>query len=320
MLARKVFCSLAAWACLAAGEGQAQSKAQAPEPLHIPVWEARKGLVRISLIGELHHNPLGVTKLPDGLIYRLRESDAIGFEVRPADVGRFTGIDRQGRLISRRIRPQLWQRIVVETGPKGQGGIALDLRKVDRLSPPWVGAHIEGVARQKYLGWRDSQRMQLAAGSPGWAGLIALEARTKPTLSLDTLAGLDRIWDQCDSEGRTEELLDLSLTAWSDQAFRSHMVEELPRAVARGQPDEVVSIMGKHRLSSLLLACTVTPRNQLWIERIRQHARLFFRPLYVVGAGHLGGSSGLLALLRKDGYIVRRVYTESVETRSSKPG
>lgn len=162
--------------------------------------------------------------------------------------------------------------------------------------------------------------MQLAAGSPGWAGLIALEASSKPTLSLDTPAALDRIWDQCDAEGRTEELLELSLTAWSDQAFRSHMIEELPRAVATGQPDEVVSIMGKHRLSSLLLACIVTPRNQLWTERIRQHTRLFFRPLYVVGASHLGGSGGLLALLRKDGYIVRRIYTESLDARNSKPG
>lgn len=316
LIARKVFCSLAACACLAAGEVQAQSNAQAPERLHIPVWEARKGLVRISLIGELHHNALGVTRLPDALIDRVRESDAIGFEVRPADVGRFTGLDRHGRLISQRIRPALWQRIVAETGPKGQGGIALDLKKVDRLSPPWVGVHIEGVARQRYLGWRDSQRMQLAARSPGWAGLIALEARTKPTLSLDTLAGLDRIWDQCDAEGRTDELLELSLTAWSDQAFRSHMIEELPRAVATGRPDEVVSIMAKHRLSSLLLACTVTPRNRLWIERIRQHARLFFRPLYVVGAGHLGGSSGLLALLRNDGYMVQRIYPESPGARS----
>lgn len=319
-LTKIVLSFLAAWTLTAAGKVQAQSTADARQAVHIPLWEARKGLIRISLVGELHYNPLGVTSLPNALSDRVRESDAIGFELRPSDLRRFTGIDHEGRLISQRIRPALWQRIIAEAGPKSQNRVVLDLAKLDRLAPSSAAANIEAVTRQRYLGWRDSQRLQPAPGTLGWAALVAREAMGKPFLSLDTIAGVDHVWDHCDRAGKTEELLERSLTVWSEAAYRTTMVEELPTMVLNGKVDEIVHAFAKHPHSNLVLTCAVTPRNHRWHERIQQHARLYFRPFYVVGAAHLGGTDGLLALLRKDGYIVRRIYTESGEARSSKPG
>lgn len=319
-LARPVLCFLAAWTLVVAGKVQAQTTPDARQPVHIPLWEARKGLIRISLVGERHDSPLGVTSLPDALIDRVRESDAIGFELRPSDVRRFTGIDHQGRLISQRIPPALWQRIIAEVGPKRQGGLAVDPAKLDRLAPYLAAATIEAVAQQRYLGWQDRERLRLAPGALGWASLVAREAVGKPVLSLDTIASMDHLWDYCDRTGKTAELLERSLTVWSEAAYRTTVAQDLPTMVLNGQVDEIVQAFAKHPHTNLMLTCAVTPRNHLWQERIRQHAKLYFRPFYVVGAAHLGGSDGLLALLRKDGYIVRRIYTQTLDKRSAKPG
>ena len=50
----------------------------------------------------------------------------------------------------------------------------------------------------------------------------------------------------------------------------------------------------------------IDERNQSWLEKIKQHARMG-KIFVAVGAAHLGGTKGLLKLFQNDGYLVSKV-------------
>ncbi len=60
---------------------------------------------------------------------------------------------------------------------------------------------------------------------------------------------------------------------------------------------------GSPELKKLLL----TDRNRRWIRVIESELAGTEDVLFVVGAGHFAGDEGLLALLRKDGYLVENL-------------
>lgn len=51
-------------------------------------------------------------------------------------------------------------------------------------------------------------------------------------------------------------------------------------------------------------------RNEKWIKKIEEELKMSNQVLYAVGAGHLGGDHGVIALLRNAGYIVEPIIFE----------
>ena len=50
-------------------------------------------------------------------------------------------------------------------------------------------------------------------------------------------------------------------------------------------------------------------RNRAWVPMLEQVMKRSGRAMVLVGAGHLGGESGVINLLRGKGYVVRQLGT-----------
>jgi hypothetical protein len=139
-------------------------------------------------------------------------------------------------------------------------------------------------------------------------------ARGKPLLTLDTIESFQRLWEYCANMETT--------TAYIHAA-----IEDGARGDDAGIMD--ISTVGSALLDGNLASlekwadarssvsffrihdkCVVETRNPNWVREIEKHLESHFSVTYVVGALHLVGPSGMLALLRQRGFNVERLPIE----------
>ncbi|MDT0576618.1 TraB/GumN family protein [Croceicoccus sp. F390] len=122
----------------------------------------------------------------------------------------------------------------------------------------------------------------------------------RPIIGLETATEQLSIFDRLDEDAQLA-LLDALITdagkrgpVLSDAWMRGD-VQTLARLTEEG-------LSGNEDLRDAVL----TLRNARWIEQILPLLKAGERPLVAVGAGHLGGSDGLIALLEQRGMVVAR--------------
>lgn len=74
--------------------------------------------------------------------------------------------------------------------------------------------------------------------------------------------------------------------------------------------DEFEKVFLESAEGKILLECIVTPRNHAWLPKFKERLETKGDPVtFLVGMSHIGGSDGLLSLLRKEGYTdIKRIY------------
>ncbi len=165
---------------------------------------------------------------------------------------------------------------------------------------------------RKMKPWAAMMTLSLPAPTTGLFLDLALQLeaarQSKPTYGLETMAEQVAVFDELRLEDQVELLRDCVVN--SDLLDRQF--EELIEAYLRRDLGGLAAIERKYRiadarLSELLIDRLLVKRNRVMLERMRPRLREG-NAFIAVGALHLHGSDGLLALLEKDGYRVSAVY------------
>jgi len=197
---------------------------------------------------------------------------------------------------------------------------------LDRALPPALMARVD-AALVRYQVPRDAAvRMKpwmlgqtlllLEAARSGYSPAFATEihllglaaAQAKEVRGLETLAEQFAIFDQMPEAGQQRFLADV-LDALDDPRLRTHLdalVGAWANADARGLEDE----LARERAEGTTFARDVLPRlvdarNRTMADKIAEIARSGQTTFVAVGALHLVGAEGIVALLRARGFTVR---------------
>jgi uncharacterized protein len=171
------------------------------------------------------------------------------------------------------------------------------------LSMMWPANHPNGMlGRQKpwvVMFWLGMLGVVLR---PGVETYIAAHARDDARVInyLETAIEFSRLMDMVSD---ADYQRGLALVLASDVASRTRIIEEIYAAWIGGHADAVAAIIQRTPLAQLQAVREIIfdQRNLLWLPRIISTLRSEKRTLILVGAGHLGGPSGLLALLGHTG-------------------
>jgi uncharacterized protein YbaP (TraB family) len=274
------------------------------------LWEVKDGRGRggtAYLVGSIHMGREGELALPPSMEAAFAKSDALVVEV---DTGK--------------VDTAAMQQLVMELGrfPQGQGlsqrldpaTLTLLGRATERLGVPasafeplrpWLVSMVLSVTELQKAGYQQGHGVDRAF-------LDRARAASKAILELETAEGQVRLL-----AGTPEPLQDLMLR---DQLRRtreaSEVLEQLVSAWKAGDADG---------MASLLLEGAADPTyrpvyERIFFERNVQMASrvdaLLAQPrthFVVVGAGHVVGPQGLVALLQKQGHTVRQLPRTAAE-------
>lgn len=128
----------------------------------------------------------------------------------------------------------------------------------------------------------------------GWQG--------RPLIGLETTEEQLRIFDQLSGDEQQDLLESLVIQAETMEP------ETMSDAWASGDADKLAGLMDMGmEASPNLRAALLGRRNARWIGRIVAQLQDGRTPFVAVGAGHMGGPDGLIALLNARGWTVTRI-------------
>lgn len=274
-----------------------------PEPQAF-LWEARKGETVLFLVGSIHLGRKDGLPLSPSMEQALAASDALVVEVDA------TAAD-----------PAVMQRMVMERGvlPPDQPGLR------DQLSP-------EDAERFEALLTRSGAPLQQFDRLRPWMAAISVVMLELAAAGFEADSGVDLQFLRR-AKGAREiielETLEQQLSLFSDlphpeqllmlqEALRSgdqdaaemlgRMVEAWTAGDAATIEQEVLGEMKKPEYAALYRK-VFTDRNHAMARKLKHliQADPGKKHLVVVGAGHVVGEEGLLALLKQDGFELRQV-------------
>lgn len=126
--------------------------------------------------------------------------------------------------------------------------------------------------------------------------------KDKPIVGLETVEEQFRIFDQL--SGNEQQALLESMVRQADEMEPDALAETW----ARGDVDGLAGLMELgFEANSGLRAALLGRRNQRWVGPILNAIQSGRKPFVAVGAGHMGGDDGLIALLAARGYKATRI-------------
>ncbi|GGD75492.1 TraB/GumN family protein [Croceicoccus mobilis] len=153
-----------------------------------------------------------------------------------------------------------------------------------------------------------SSAMQANSGidpADGVDRVLIGEYASGPVLGLETVEQQFSLFDTL-AEKEQRELLESMLTEGDEDA------EEMSDAWLSGDTERLATLMNEGLgpagdPGNLLRNRLLTRRNESWVAAIAAQLSSGARPFVAVGAGHVGGEDGLIALLESEGWRVTRV-------------
>lgn len=264
------------------------------------------------LFGTIHLIPEGDYFLPSKVVSAINDSEEVLFEIDPREMQDPTKIMGLLTKINMRGDTSLEDLLTAEQYATVEGyftesGLPFFIFK--KMKPLFlsamVGQDIQGMAEGGGMaaGGMKSYEMELTqiaeAGSKKISGLETMEFQLGLFDSIPYTAQaimlLDAVEaDQAGEKGDTPNELERMVTLYRRQA-----VAEMATMIT----DETAEVA---RFEELLL----TKRNANWAPTIEQAIKAEGQggKFYAVGAGHLGGEKGVIALLRQAGLTVEPVY------------
>ncbi|AKM11689.1 hypothetical protein AB433_08940 [Croceicoccus naphthovorans] len=232
-----------------------------------------------------------------------------------------------------------WHGAALDRAQADAGVLMVEIRNLDRAKTQEifqrlaVDPTLPPIAERVSPTYRDdlSEVMDEAGADPDqfhyietWAAALTLSSMLQSQSRLDPNAGVDqalvaewqdrrivgfetaeeqiRIFDQL--SGDEQQALLESLVSQADEMEP----EALSNAWIAGDADKLAGMMDMGLGSSPdLRAALLTRRNERWIGRLLTELDAGNRPFVAVGAGHIGGPDGLIALLAKRGYKATRI-------------
>jgi uncharacterized protein YbaP (TraB family) len=262
------------------------------------LWQAQRDGQHVYLFGSIHIGLPSFYPLDDAIQSAFATSEKLWLEVAmdriaPNELSRGLklGIQRPAQPVSQRLPPALYQQLQEQAKR-----LELPMEQLDPYTLWFICIRLSMAAIEQ-AGYESEY------GIDQWF-LRQARARNKQVASLESFYS--------SFEGLAAfaphqiELLQQSLTSLDN--FKPQL-DELIQAWQQGDVDKLVELVKKQdvpsALSDIYEQRLLAQRNQQWLTKLeRDHAPTSF---VVVGAAHLGGPTGLLALLKDSGYQVSLV-------------
>jgi hypothetical protein len=265
---------------------------------HPAAWHVHTGHSEITLFGSMHMLPANMAWLTPDILHSVRTSEVFVFEVPTDAISRTTLthlVDANGAL-----PPGQSLRAMLPPDSQADFDSAMAAEhmsaSVTDHEQPWLASlHLtladtinrsfdpDAGVDYVVMSWASSHNRQvryLESVNDQLAMLVP-----DPTENGDQL---NRFKDALKQVGREEKELDPLLQAWS-----TGDVVTMDTMIANDFAERPAA---RKRL--------LTDRNQEWADKIKQMAGEWRNFFIVVGAAHLTGPDGVVALLRKDGFQV----------------
>jgi uncharacterized protein len=285
--------SVCAWLGSAGLALLASVNARADESRHI-FWEVKGAHNTVYLLGSVHLLKAGESTLPPEIQQAYRRSSTLVMELNlnDADVTSFAGSAMEsamlpeGETLSHVLGSELYATFLAHAQRLG-----LDGEATERFQP-WFAAMVLGQMTLVQAGYEASAGvdMQLTQSAT---------ADHKPIVALETMGEQMGFFSHLTLDEQRQYLRstlnDLD-TAGSDTAG-------VVRAWERGDVRELERLFRDESAESpQLMRLLTTDRNRKWLPRITSLLNDDHDDMVVVGAMHLIGDDGLVALLKRQGY------------------
>lgn len=142
-----------------------------------------------------------------------------------------------------------------------------------------------------------------------------LDNNQSKLMDIESATAVEDTWRQyCQQKNKAEEMIHLgleklNLEADSLSTFFNETIEAF--ANKNNELSEITDFLSKRKDAVLMNECSIAPRNKNWLPKILNSLSTQGPPVaFVVGIAHMGGTSGLISLLKKEGYQnIERVRT-----------
>ncbi len=282
---------------IAAASGIAEDKAKTDGPSS--VWVAEKDGNRIYLAGTIHLMREKDYPLPEVFEQAYRDSKKLVFELPP--------------------------------GSEGAGEVAQRMQRMGSYpANDTLGNHVAPGTLRQVLEWAEKKSVPTATlkGYRPWFISLIIASVEYQALGAVADRGLDTWFekraakDSKKSAGLETVEYQLSLfSGLSDKLQEELLLQTLDEAVSMKKNfNELLTAWRDGDLAKLqeimfrdadkfpeLMEDFLNKRNQAWIAPIMQHLSEGGQVMVLVGAGHLGGKSGVLELLKLKGCTIRQL-------------
>lgn len=277
---------------LAATCGRGDSVSAPPKPA---LWEIAgpKGMPAGWLFGTVH-------ALPEGTDWRTpRLEQALGTaQVLVVEVANLDDDKAIARAFARLAMDQPASPLAARVDPARRGPLRA---LVDRSG-------VAEPALDRLETWAAALTLARAANplasAPGADRALVADFRGRPVVELEGVRTQLGIFDRLPERDQR----DLLAAVIDESAQGSAAARAIVESWAAGDTARLERLAQGGLLEDReLRAALLTARNRAWTKRIAVMLRRGEQPFVAVGAAHLLGSDGLLALLEAEGYLIRRI-------------
>jgi uncharacterized protein len=233
----------------------------------------------VRIAGSMHYFPVDA-KPPQWVFDAYQWSEELYLEADPDEALKLILLPA-GESLTQRLPRDLWETLSVMWPANHPNGPLWRQR-------PWV-----------VMIWLGTLGVVLRPGVETFITALA-RADTRAIKYLETAVEFSQLMDTV-SDADYQRCFALNLS--TDAPTRIKLVNDVYMAWTGGRVDAVLAAMERSPLAQLKEAWSIIidQRNLIWLPRIIDTLRSNKRTLILVGAGHLGGAGGLLALLERVG-------------------
>lgn len=273
------------------------------QPVHPALWRIQRGAATVYLFGSLHVLPAGYTWSTPAIDAAKAASDGFIFEV-PVDDAALK--DEKQFIIANGLLSKSQTLRGILTASEYQTYSAVLRRAGMRQEQferfrPWLAAVVLGLA---YL---HSDDLKMLRGADDDLMDYARD-HGHPLLYLESVRDQMELLTRGDASDQLKALKSLIVALPRSKDQEKDLLGKWASGDATGLTQLLEGYFRGHREAQDLL---INSRNRNWLPVI---ARALARPdgttMITVGAAHIGGSNGLVALLCRDGYVVEQLREE----------
>ncbi len=268
----------------------------AGENPHNTLWRISSEKNSVYLLGSIHLLKNNFDFLNDSIKQAFDDSQIVVFEVDPnrmADPRAQQMMLTKGMLAEGKSLDKKINKGTYELARKKAAELGLDISLFKQFKP-WFFTMTLAVAKMQQLGFSTENGLDkqfFAKATRSGKQVLGLETVEYQLAMLDTLSEVnqDELVRQTIKElDILEDELDKILTAWSTGDMK--LLESTILKSFEEYP-EVYNVL-------------IRQRNKNWIPKIESFLKQKDNYMVIVGAAHLAGSDGLVALMKKKGYHI----------------
>ena len=250
------------------------------------------------LVGSVHYMKPDVYPLPSSYEEAFQASDVLAFKInRDSAQAKAQGLIRQLGMYpgSKRLESELADSTYALLRARADT-LGLNLNRLQRMEP-WVLSLIVPTTQMRKAGYSEKSGIDTHFFEKA-------KQAGKKRVAFETAAEQLRFFDQFPPD-RQAAYLHYSLLE-ADRTVQ--MIDETSAAWQRGDADEIKALVQDEMKTDFpgLYQTLIVERNQNWMSSINDLLASEKRPMIVVGAGHVVGEDGLVAMLREEGHTVQQ--------------